>query len=130
MILSRKINNLLNNITYITNLPYNKKPMTTSVFACWTSSPSQQHPVEHSGHMPCERRDVNLLNCQVTSRWSDEQRIMWLGVHWSYGNTMYLICHVASYDHIIKRSCKYMGGSSFRYITILTRLVMIGKVIV
>ena len=40
---------------------------------------------------------------------------------------MYLICHVTSYDHLIEVSCKFVGGSSLRYVT---TLITIGIVIV
>ena len=38
---------------------------------------------------------------------------------------MYLICHVASLDHLIVRACEFIGGKSLCYITTLISLVTI-----
>ena len=39
---------------------------------------------------------------------------------------MYLICHVISKGHVIEGLCKFMGGSSLGYTTILTSFVTKG----
>ena len=43
---------------------------------------------------------------------------------------MFLICQVTSTDHLTEESCKFMGGSSSRYVTTLTSLMTISIVIV
>ena len=42
---------------------------------------------------------------------------------------MYLICHVTLQDHLIQGSCKFIGGSSLQYITMLASLMTIDIVI-
>ena len=39
---------------------------------------------------------------------------------------MYLFCHMILHDQLIDRSCKYMCGSSVKYVTTLVSLVNIG----
>ena len=43
---------------------------------------------------------------------------------------MYLNCHVTSHDNLSKGPCKFVGGSSWEYVTILVSLVTISIVIV
>ena len=38
---------------------------------------------------------------------------------------MYLICQVASRDHLIEKACVFMGGNSLSYLTTLVSLVTI-----
>ena len=33
---------------------------------------------------------------------------------------MYLICHVTTHEHLIDGSCKFTGGSSLRYVTLIS----------
>ena len=33
---------------------------------------------------------------------------------------MFLICHVTTDEHLIDGSCKFMGGSSLRYVTLIS----------
>ena len=42
------------------------------------------------------------------------------------GDIMYLICHVASQNHVIEESCNFINYSSSLYVTALPRLVAIG----
>ena len=85
-----------------------------------------------------------ISNCHVTLHWSRNQRVMWLKMgashcksapflvwcQWVYCCCIYLICHVASQDHLIEGSCKFMGGSSLWYVTTLINIVTISIVIV
>ena len=52
------------------------------------------------------------------------QHIAWFGVHDSSegGDIMYLMHHVILNDHLIERSCKFTGWSSFQHVTILISL--------
>ena len=54
------------------------------------------------------------------------------GVHGfsASGDIMYLICHVTSHDYPTKRSCEFVGGSSFWYVITLIRLVAFSIVMV
>ena len=51
--------------------------VTTQDFVSGTSSPKS---AKFSGHRSCESRDINFLYYHVTSRWSRDQRFMWLEV--------------------------------------------------
>ena len=72
----------------------------------------------------------------MTSRWSRDQRVMWLkqlehfiliqkaawfGVQASSAgrDLMYVISHVTSHEHLIEGSCEYMVGSSLVVIGLL-----------
>ena len=59
------------------------------------------------------------------------QHFAWFCVHWfSAGrDTMYLIYHVTSHDHLIERSCEFMTQSSLWYVTAVISLVTISIVI-
>ena len=37
--------------------------------------------------------------------------IVWFPWDTAGGDKMYLICHVTSYDHLIEKKCKLIGGS-------------------
>ena len=39
---------------------------------------------------------------------------------------MYLVCHVTSHYHVIKRSCEFMGGSSSCYVIMVISYDTIG----
>ena len=84
---------------------------------------------------------------QVISCWPLDQMVMWLlgwepipvsqhlacfGVHGSSAGAhkMHLIYHVTSHKDLIAGSCKFRGGSSLLYVTILISLVTINIVIV
>ena len=43
---------------------------------------------------------------------------------------IFLVCHVISQDHVIKRYSNVMGTSPSRVVTILSSLVAIGTVVV
>ena len=43
---------------------------------------------------------------------------------------MFLFCHVILQDHMIERSCDFMGGSLSRQINVLSNLEAIGTVVV
>ena len=43
---------------------------------------------------------------------------------------MYLICQVASRDHLIEKACEFMGGNSLPYLTTLVSLVTISIVMI
>ena len=43
---------------------------------------------------------------------------------------MTLVCHLVSQDHVIEGSCKFIGGRSSWYVTILPGLVAISIVVV
>ena len=43
---------------------------------------------------------------------------------------MYLICHVTSHDHLIERTCEFMGRISLCYVTTLISLVTMSIVMV
>ena len=55
-----------------------------------------------------------------------------VGVRGSYagGDIMYLICHVNSHDHLIEKTCEFMGVSCSRYVTMLTIFATINIVMV
>ena len=46
------------------------------------------------------------------------------------GDKMYLICPMTSHNHLIERLFKFLGGSSFWYVTTLISLLTICIVIV
>ena len=60
------------------------------------------------------------------------QHLTWFGVHGSSAGAhiMHLICHMTSHKDLIAGSCKFRGGSSLLYVTILISLVTISIVIV
>lgn len=101
--------------------------------------PEINHPAKFTGHKSCNSGNINFSNYHVISHWSRYQMIMWLegwkpraenqhhvlfGVHGfsGDGDIMYLICHASSHDHLIKGSCRLMGGSSLRYVITVIRI--------
>ena len=46
------------------------------------------------------------------------------------GGMMVLVCHVISLNHMIEKSCDFMGGSRLRQVIILSSLMFIGTVVV
>ena len=98
----------------------NKKLVATLGFECWTSFPKSA-PAKFSGHKSCESRDVKFSNCQTTSQWSYNQRVMWI-YGWEFfmvcchlekfcghrhcdSEDMYLLFHKNSEDNLIDGSC-------------------------
>ena len=41
-------------------------------------SPISEHPTRFTGHKSCDSENINFSNCHVASRWSHDQRVMWL----------------------------------------------------
>ena len=58
------------------------------------------------------------------------QHLAQFGVHGSSagGDIMHLVCHVTSHDHLIKGSCRFIGGSSLQYVTTVVSVVIISLV--
>ena len=98
----------------------NKKLVATLGFECWTSFPKSA-PAKFSGHKSCESRDVKFSNCQTTSQWSYNQRVMRI-YGWEFfmvcchlekfcghrhcdSENMYLLFHKNSEDNLIDGSC-------------------------
>ena len=50
--------------------------------------------------------------------------------HGGTGDMMILVRHVILQDHVIQKSCEFMGRIPLRYVTMLPRLVAIGTVVV
>ena len=88
---------------------------------CAELPPKCQHPARFFEQKFSNSK--NFSNCQMTPRWSRDQRVIWLLGYETYCKSalclvwcpqvvcMYLFCHVISYDHFIEGSCDFMGGN-------------------
>ena len=117
------VNNLINSLNYFLEFmnPYRFRV---------EPPPWSQHPVKVSGLKSCERvilvtwsKDHVVL--RVGASRSNSARYLVCVYRSSASGDMYFICHLTLQYQPIDLSCKFMGGSSSRYMSTLTSLVTI-----